>query len=222
MGDRTSALRRFVDAKVGVACEGREVRVGVENLCICPDCDGSDQAVGRQSIAVHHLLAQFVIDVDGGARRTPTAHRHRHRPAWRGLDRSGIAAGLTCVGGQPRLLATSADCQMAAFIAFAVVRESTAELGFLRLGRSPTFADFCPGSASVATTPLPQRRPHRVRGRAGSAQRSTVTLRNVAGMMVRAGETLVFWAVNRSSSSALRSVALPVDSAAAKAFIVGP
>ena len=55
-----------------------------------------------------------------------------------------------------------------------------------------------------------------------SAQRSTVTLRNVAGMMVRSGETLVFWAVNRSSSSALRSVALPLDSAAAKAFIVGP
>ncbi len=57
---------------------------------------------------------------------------------------------------------------------------------------------------------------------AGGAQRSTVTLRNVAGMMVRWGETLVFWAVNRSSSSAWSSVALLLDSAAAKAFMVGP
>ncbi len=57
---------------------------------------------------------------------------------------------------------------------------------------------------------------------AGSVQRSTVTVRNVAGMMVRSGEVLVFWAVNRSSSSAWRSAALPLDSAAAKAFIVGP
>lgn len=41
-----------------------------------------------------------------------------------------------------------------------------------------------------------------LRPAAGSAQRSTVTLRKVAGMMVRSGEVLVFWAVNRSSSSA--------------------
>src|SRR5688572_3059657 len=48
----------------------------------------------------------------------------------------------------------------------------------------------------------------------------TVTRRNVAEMEVASG--LVFWLLNRASSSCCRSVARPFFSAASKAFMVGP
>lgn len=51
---------------------------------------------------------------------------------------------------------------------------------------------------------------------------ATVTRKKVAGIEVAALFELLFWLLNRSSSSFCRSAARPFFSAASKAFMVGP
>src|SRR5262249_26773270 len=55
-----------------------------------------------------------------------------------------------------------------------------------------------------------------------SFQTDTVTRKKVAGIDVAPGRVLLFWRLNKSSSSFCRSAARPFFSAASKAFIVGP
>ena len=67
-------------------------------------------------------------------------------------------------------------------------------------------------------------RPHSARTRSlgGFDQTATVTRRKVAGMEVAFLLGLLFWLLNRASSSFCRSAARPFFSAASNAFMVGP
>ena len=55
-----------------------------------------------------------------------------------------------------------------------------------------------------------------------SDQSATVTRKKVAGMDVASSLRLLFWLLNRTSSSFCRSAARPFFSAASNAFMVGP